>query len=90
MGGTIRLAKALRNDSPVAVVARNQAFGTVRTSRLFRHRQRLAIPESQDSRSQDRCVVDESLLIGCARSANAVGHGRFSAKEHYRSRRWLG
>ena len=76
MGGTVRLAKALRNDSAVAVVARNQAFGKVRTSRLFRHRQRLAIPESQDSGSQDRCDVDESLLFGRARSYSAVGHVR--------------
>jgi hypothetical protein len=42
----------------------------------------LAIPESQDSRSQDRCDVDESVLVGRARSFSAVSHGQNLRKEN--------
>jgi hypothetical protein len=57
---------------------------------LFGDRQRLPLPEPQDFRRQDRCDVDESLFVGPARSFSAVGHGRSSAKERHRSRRWPG
>lgn len=39
------------------------------------------LPEPQDSRSQDRCNIDESLLVGSARSFSAVGHVKISARE---------
>ena len=59
---------------------------------LFGDRQRLPLPEPQDSRCQDRCNVNKSLLVGRARSFNAVGHGQNLRKRMATDRgdRWAG
>ena len=49
--------------------------GIARIRVVGRNWQRLAFPEPQNSRSKDRCDVDQSLLVASARNVRAVGHG---------------
>ena len=48
----------------------------------------MAIAESQDSRSQDGCDIDDSPLVGRARSFGAVGHGPNLRKRMATIRGW--
>jgi hypothetical protein len=56
-------------------------MGIARIRVVGRNWQRLTFPEPQNSRSKDRCDVDQSLLVGSARNVSAVGHGQKLRKE---------